>query len=1059
MSNAQAPGSASPLARRAARAALFVLIVLFALPILLLLLRGTALCTHDGDLHFYRLVALRDAIRQGLLFSRWTPGLVYGYGFPFFNFRELGSYYVPEILHLLGLGIPAAINVVYAGALLLSGWGAFLLARDIWKSETAGLVAAAAYMLAPYQLLDITVRGNLPESIALGLMPIIVWLFRRLAAARTRLTFWLATLSVAALLLVHNISSLLFIPMLVAYLVILFLVRHQRRASGEGRRAWTLVAVAMVIGIGLTAFSWLPAVAEKDSVQLYLTYSTRGNDFRNNFVTVAELAAPSAPADPTLLNPPLQVNVGRPQLGLGLLGLLGMVGFRRRSADGACDERWLHSGLLGLATLLLLMLALPLSAPLWERLPLIRFVQFPWRLVGRAALPLALLAGSVPAIAAGRPLRSELLTGIAVVLLLLAALPWSCPSTCSYPESPTIADVMDFERATGLTGVDPLGAYLPRWVVQRPATSPMEAALRAGTVPRRFDLAEFPAGSTVFKETYGPNRATIELESPVPFQVTYHTFYFPGWVARVDGAQVSVEPTAATGLISFAVPSGRHTLSIRWELTPLRTGAAIISVTSLVLLAVATIWAGGRRLAMHTRPHDPPRTIYLVVLTLAVLAFKWVLVDPGRTPLRRARLVADTVSGLQHPMPVSYADGLELVGYEATSATAGAELRVDLAWTVYQRPAGAYASRLAVVDDSGLSWSAKETYRPRGFQPPPSTAEWLPGAWAWDSHSIPVLPGTPPGLYLLKLTVFERNSLAPLNVLDQTGRVAGPDVVIGELMVERPPDVVTDLDMQYTFDLRWGDLILLGANLDRAEAMPGEPTLITLFWQANGPLPELTALLRLQGPSELTVREWHIPLIRDDYPPTLWRTGDGLTGQHLLQIPGRAQDGRHSWQLVVLDTAEIPVGPPIELGELVISAPERLWDAPTMPTTTDIMYSAESGESFARLAGYALTRTGSSIELTLLWHAEGETDTSYRVYVHLLAPDRSIAAQSDSVPSNWTRPTASWAPGEYVMDSHTLTLPDHLMSGEYVLAIGFYDLATGDRLTATQDVITELNLP
>jgi hypothetical protein len=1059
MSSARSSRSSFRLGDRAWRVAPFLLLALFALPALWPLLRGKAFCTHDGSLHFYRLVALRHAIDQGLLFSRWTPGLVYGYGFPFFNFREMGSYYVPEVLHLLGLSIPAAINVVYAGGLLLSGWGAFLLARDIWRDEWAGLVAAIAYMVAPYQLLDVTVRGNLPESMALALLPFIVWLFRRLVAAPGRLTFILATLSVAALLLIHNISSLLFLPALVVYLATLFFLRR-RRPSPDRRRAWLLVAVVLLLGIGLTAFSWLPAIAEKDSVQLYLTHSTRGNDFRYNFLTLGELLAPPTPDDPTLLNPPVQVNLGLLQVGLGMVGLLGLVWFGRPGSDQEDHERRWHSGLLALATALMLLFALPLSAPLWESLPLIRFVQFPWRLVGRAALPLAILAGTLPALVGGRPIVARVLAGAAITALLLAALPWLYPPTCSFPDSPTIANVMDFERASGLTGVDPLGAYLPRWVVQRPTGSPMEAALRAGTTPRRFDAAGMPAGARVLGESYGPNRATIELETPIPFRATYHTFYFPGWTVRVDGERVPVVPTDQTGLISFEVPAGRHTVTVRWELTPSRTGAAAVSVMSLVALALVSVWFVGEGKARSSaRSTGRLPILYLIVLALVILGVKALLVDPGRTPLRQERLVEGIIPGLGHPLAVSFADGLELMGYELTPAPAGSEFRVDLAWTARQGPEGDYASRLALVDAAGLSWSAKETYRPRGYQRHPRTVEWRPGAWAWDSHSVPILPGTPPGTYQVRLTVFDRATLAPLNVLDEAGRVAGPDVVIGELVVARPEIPTVDFEMQYTVNQQWGDLTLLGVNLDRAEAAPGEQALITLFWQADAPLPELAARLGLEDPAGETVREWHLPLIRDDYPSTAWRPGDGLMGQHLLQIPGRVQDGRHTWQLVVVDASGTPLGPPLQLGTLLISAPERLWEPPAVSSPADIVYTAEPGIPFARLTGYDLERAGDRLGLTLVWQAEEESETNYRVYVHLLAPDGRIVAQSDAVPAGWTRPTPGWAPGEYVVDSHTLTLPDGLAAGEYALAVGFYDLATGDRPTATQDIVTELTLP
>src|SRR5690606_14276759 len=52
-----------------------------------------------------------------------------------------------------------------------------------------------------------------------------------------------------------------------------------------------------------------------------------------------------------------------------------------------------HVWLMLAATAVFLFMSLPISQFIWEGLPLIDFVQFPWRFVGRAALPLAFLAG------------------------------------------------------------------------------------------------------------------------------------------------------------------------------------------------------------------------------------------------------------------------------------------------------------------------------------------------------------------------------------------------------------------------------------------------------------------------------------------------------------------------------------------------------------------------------------------------------------------------------------------------------------------------------------------
>ena len=83
--------------------------------------------------------------------------------------------------------------------------------------------------------------------------------------------------------------------------------------------------------------------------------------------------------------------------------------------------------------------------------------------------------------------------------------------------------------------------------------------------------------------------------------------------------------------------------------------------------------------------------------------------------------------------------------------------------------------------------------------------------------------------------------------------------------------------------------------------------------------------------------------------------------------------------------------------------------------------------------------------ISLLWQANAETPTSYRVFIHLVDQDGQIVAQADGEPANWSRPTSGWAPGEYISDSHTLSLPTDL-APNLTLRIGLYNPATGQRL-------------
>ena len=183
------------------------------------LLQGDTLCTDDGALHIYRAVALDRAMADGVLYPRWFPDLAYGYGFPFFVYREPLGYYALEGLHLLGISVPNAFNLVLAGSVILSGVAMFLLARDIFGLR-GGLLAGVIYVTAPYTLIGPLTRGNLPEVIAFALMPLILFFFRRLVVLRKTRYFVASILTYAALFLTHNISSLLFTPLLVVYVMI-----------------------------------------------------------------------------------------------------------------------------------------------------------------------------------------------------------------------------------------------------------------------------------------------------------------------------------------------------------------------------------------------------------------------------------------------------------------------------------------------------------------------------------------------------------------------------------------------------------------------------------------------------------------------------------------------------------------------------------------------------------------------------------------------------------------------------------------------------------------------
>jgi hypothetical protein len=181
-----------------------------------------------------------------------------------------------------------------------------------------------------------------------------------------------------------------------------------------------------------------------------------------------------------------------------------------------------------------------------------------------------------------------------------------------------------------------------------------------------------------------------------------------------------------------------------------------------------------------------------------------------------------------------------------------------------------------------------------------------------------------------------------------------------------------------------------------------------------------------------------------------------IRSQHLLRLPVDLADGRYRFTIEQT----------VSLGEVTVNAPERMFEPVEMGTAVNIPFTGRDGAA-ATLTGYTLSASTCHLPLVnlqtchlqLLWRTDAIFPTSYRVFVHLVDENGQIIAQSDGEPANWTRPTSGWLPGEYILDEHTLALPETLPTGQLALRVGLYRPETGERLgTGTADYV-ELLLP
>lgn len=115
-------------------------------------------------------------------------------------------------------------------------------------------------------------------------------------------------------------------------------------------------------------------------------------------------------------------------------------------------------------------------------------------------------------------------------------------------------------------------------------------------------------------------------------------------------------------------------------------------------------------------------------------------------------------------------------------------------------------------------------------------------------------------------------------------------------------------------------------------------------------------------------------------------------------------------------------------------------------TPADFPSPTESGAQFGdhiTLTHYALSsrtiEAGGALQIQLHWTTDDTLTVRYKVFVQILNPDGTLAAQRDSEPGGGLLLTTQWQTDETVIDQHAIAIPAELPAGEYTVIVGLYD--------------------
>jgi len=520
----------------------------------------------------------RNAI-EGNGLARWCPDFALGLGSPGLVFVPPLPYFTAFAFRLAGAPVVAAVKWTFAVAVLLAGIGTYLWAQRMW-GLWGGLLAAGATLMSPYFLYVIYQRGDLGEALAFALFPWLLWVARHLIASPSRGPSALLAFLFAAMVMSHFPFALLATPVLLAFIAAGALAFANRQALGWG-------IAAIILGFGAGMGSWLPIVFERD--QLALTHAATGVPPAAGLpLTVSQLFLGGTTELGGTAGALGQLSLGAAVLVLALAGLT--VAVRYRLFQQECGFVVIFAGI---AALISIVLALPVSAPLWDRLPGMDFVQFPYRALAFAALFAAFLAGGAVELPAMllRWLRPALAL-VALTVLAIASQRHLAPH--GFIEQRTVTSETVRQARTTLLPGSPLPQgvrHLPEalWSSGQAATpanfgwtNPMLRMAGQTIIPQQ--AAVVSGHGTISGFLFNGARMEMHAMMATPGAIRVGTLYFPGWYALVDDVRMPVLRDPATNLIRLTLDQGVHKVVLRFGSTALRRRSALLSLAVVALL-------------------------------------------------------------------------------------------------------------------------------------------------------------------------------------------------------------------------------------------------------------------------------------------------------------------------------------------------------------------------------------------------------------------------------------------------------------------------------------------
>lgn len=513
--------------------------------------------SHHDDVQVIRLYEMDKCVRDGQIPCRWVPDLGGEYGYPLFNYYAPLPYYVGEIFYLISGNLIFSVKMMFTISFLGSYIFMFLLARKFW-GNLGGVLSAVFYSFAPYHAVNFYVRGAMGEMWAMMVFPAILWSFVKLQEKTGVANLGLSALFLAVLFSSHNLSTMLFLPITVIWIFILFFNKRAKKFLFYS-------FLAVLLAAALSAFYLLPAVFEKNLVHVDTT--TYGYfSYTEHFKGFKKLLGRSWGYGSSIREVPGGERDGL-SYQIGWIHLLGWI-----LALYVAKRFWYLKKSLSLIIIfssIVISFASfminPRSEFIWKAVEPLKFLQFPWRFLLLITLFISFVAGS-----------TALLKSKKIIILLVATVTvlnffYFRPEKFIEVSNQELLSGEHWDRQIKRSIFD----YLPIFAKEPPAEL---ATQRYQILTGDSSIKDFQQGTNWFR---------FKTETQTHSIIRLSQYYFPEWRIIVDGIAVPIEYKDNTlGLMTVILGEGKHDIEGRLHDTPVRVISNFITMLTLAIMAL-----------------------------------------------------------------------------------------------------------------------------------------------------------------------------------------------------------------------------------------------------------------------------------------------------------------------------------------------------------------------------------------------------------------------------------------------------------------------------------------